>query len=243
MSISDDQFILLEKVSKILLGTYNFRDLARQSVALVVKELKNQGLVAAGVFRVLASENKLSAYAYSTKYSRVIDKILPARFSELSISLAETKNLAVKAAVTDQIQQSRRLADFSSGVLADDVTNRVQRFTKTKLGIAFPIHSRSGRVAGVILFAVTEEKLSGEQMALFQTFANQLGLAFSNAIAFEKLMHQYKQKSEDVHDHDNEPSIKFTLRITPREDKRLEELARNRGITKAELIRELLDKI
>lgn len=243
MSTSDDRAILLEKIQKLLLGTHDFRDLAKGAADLIVRESKNQGLVAAALFRVHANENKLSAYAYSTKLMRPVDKLLPKSFSDLSISLTEIKNLTVKTALTDQIQQSKKIADFSYGVLPEVVTNQVQKFIKAKQGISFPIHTRSGRVAGVILFAVTDEKISAEMLALFQTFANQLGLAFSNVFAFEKLMHQYKQKTSDVHDHDNEPSIKFTLRITPRQDKNLERMARERGKTKAELIRELLDRL
>src|SRR3990167_8714719 len=103
MDSNDDQTILLKKTSEILLGTYDFKDLAHKAVDLIVKQLRGQGLAAAGVFRAHPNENLLRAYAYSSKYSKVVDKILPTRFSELSISLSDAKNLAVKTVVTDQV--------------------------------------------------------------------------------------------------------------------------------------------
>lgn len=239
----DQQAILLKKTSEILLGAHDFRDLAKNAVDLVVKQLKAQGLVGAGIFRVHQNENILSAYAYSARYTNIVDRLLPAKFSDLRISLAETKNLVVRTILTNQIQQSRNLADFSHGVVSEATTDKIQKLMRAKMGITFPIETRSGRVAGAILLALKEEKLSGEQLSLFETFASQLGLAFSNTFAFEKLMHQYQQKAESETDPDDEPSIKFTLRITPRQDKRLEQLAREKGTTKAELIREFLQKI
>ena len=42
---------------------------------------------------------------------------------------------------------------------------------------------------------------------------------------------------------ENIPSKKFTLRISPKQNKNLERLAREAGKTKAELLRKLLDNI
>ena len=115
-----------------------------------------------------------------------------------------------------------------------------------RLGISFPIRVRSGKVAGVLLLILSQPKITGQQLVLFETLADQLGLAFSNVMAFEKLMEKYQQglkkelanlNLEDI------PAIKFTLRITPKENKTLERLMREQGKTKAEIIRELLDKL
>ena len=118
----------------------------------------------------------------------------------------------------------------------------MQMLMKAKSFMSFPIATHN-RIAGAILFASSAGEIDSEQITLFETFARQLALAFSNVFAFEKLMHQYQQKFKSENDPDNIPSVKFTLRITPAEDKKLDALARARGKTKAELIREFLDRI
>ena len=80
---------------------------------------------------------------------------------------------------------------------------------------------------------------------MFEAFVDQLGLAFFNVQAFEKLMTKYRHDAEAEflgRNEENMPSVKFTLRITPKEDKKLEQAARERGSTKAEVIRDLLDR-
>lgn len=242
----DQQASLFNQTTHILLGTYDFRDLAEKAVNLVVKTLKNQGIIGAAIFRINLQDNNLHAFAYSTKYKHIIDKILPSKFSELKIPLSDTSNLILKAITHNQIQQSKRLIDFSRGGLSENITDKVQKLMGVKLIIALPIRVRSGKPAGAILFGLNEEALTPEQLNLFEFFSNQLGLAFSNVFSFEKLTAKYDQnvarQSLAINEEDI-PTIKFTLRITPKENKLLERLARTRGQTKAEILRELLDKI
>lgn len=240
----DDQALLLKKITSVFLGTHDFRQLARTAADLLLREARNKKVIGAGIFRVHAKENLLYAYAYSTRYRRIIDSILPVKFSELNVPLTLTENLVARAAATDQLQHSRRLADFSRGAVAEDLTDRIQKIVKGRSAVALPIHTRSGRVEGVLMLILTEDKFSADQLALFQTFADQLGLAFSNVFAFERLMQRYEHLAkENFVEKENIPSVKFTLRITPKEDKKLEQAARQQGRTKAEIIRELLDRI
>lgn len=242
----DEQTLLLKKITTIFLGTHDFQQLARQAVDLIVNELSKQGVVTAAIGRIHEKDKVIYAYAYSNKYRRLIDKLLPKKFSELNVSLERTDNLAVRTVVTNQIQQSKRVADYSRGMLPDSLTDKIQSIMKGRLGISFPIRIRSGKPAGVLLLLLKEEKITGQQLVLFETIADQLGLAFSNVFAFEKLLEKYKQSAEsDLASLNQEdiPSIKFTLRITPRQNKNLDKLARERGKTKAEILRELLGNI
>lgn len=241
----DNQSLLLKKITHVFLGTYDFRELANRAVILIVKELKNKNVVIAGIGRMHEKDNLLYAYAYATKYHRTIDKLLPAKFSEFNIPLSGTDNFSVRAATTNQIQQSPKIADFSRGILSESLSDKIQKIVGAKLMVGLPIRVRSRKVAGVLLLGLRNDKLTGDQLVLFETIAEQLGLAFSNVFAFEKLAAKYDQNVarqslainvEDV------PTIKFTLRITPKENELLEKLAREQGQTKAEIIRGLLDK-
>lgn len=240
----DEQTLLLKKITTIFLGTHDFQQLARQAVDLIVSELNKQGVVTAAIGRMHEKDNVIYAYAYSNKYRRLIDKLLPRKFSDLNVSLDRTDNLAVRTVVANQIQQSKRVADYSRGMLPDSLTDKIQSIMKGKLCISFPIRTRSGKAAGVLLLLLKDEKMTGQQLVLFETIADQLGLAFSNVMAFEKLVEKYQQtlqkdltslNTEDI------PSIKFTLRITPKQDRNLSRLGREKGMTKAELIRDRLD--
>ena len=237
-----DESLLLKKITSIFLGTHDFHELARRAVDLIVKELKSQGIATAGIGRVHEKENLLSAYAYATKFRRTIDKLLPSKFNQLSVPLSRTDNLGVRTVVTGQIQQSKKMADFSRGIISDELIDKIQKIMRGRLSICFPIKIRSGKVVGMLLLVTREEKITGEQLVLFETFAEQLGLAFANTMAFEKLITRYKKEQASEINEENLPSIKFTLRITPKQNKNLDRLARERGKTKAELIREILEK-
>src|SRR3989344_1905326 len=70
---TDKQAILLKKTTALLVGTHDFRQLARQVTDLVVKELNDQNLVGAAIFRVHENENSLYAYTYANKYHKLIE--------------------------------------------------------------------------------------------------------------------------------------------------------------------------
>lgn len=238
--------VLLQKITHLLIGAYDFRELARRAVELVRKELKGQGIATAAIGRLHEKDNLIYAYAYSTKYQKLIDRLLPARFSEFNIALSRTDNLAVQTVLTGQMQQSKRVADFSRGMIEDALADKIQKTMGGKLAMSLPIRLRSGKIAGVLLLLLSQERFTPEQVALFETVASQLGLAFSNVFAFEKLMQRYQRSQQlaetDISEEDL-PSVKFTLRISPRENKNLERLARERAKTKAEVMRELLDRL
>jgi len=94
------------------------------------------------------------------------------------------------------------------------------------------------------LLALNNPQLSGEQLVLFEVFADQLGLAFSNIMEFERLMAKYQNLTKRfLASEEDAPSVKFTLRITPKENEKLEKLARDKKRTKAEIIRDFLDEV
>ena len=239
----DRQTILLKKTTALLLGTRDFRNLAREVTSLIVKELRDQNVIGAAVFRLHSQENLIYAYTYANKYRRIIDSLLPGEFSQLNVSLSQADNYIVKAVLTNHIQHSEKLADFSRGVLPEGVSVRAQKIMKARFFVAFPIRLKSNKVAGVILLALSDARLSGEQLVFFETLAGQLGLAFSNVLEFERLMARFQNLSSGfVSSAEDKPSVKFTLRVTRKENAKLEKLAKERKRTKAEVIRELLEK-
>ncbi|OGN29718.1 MAG: hypothetical protein A3A33_04475 [Candidatus Yanofskybacteria bacterium RIFCSPLOWO2_01_FULL_49_25] len=240
-----DQALLLEKTSRVLTGTYDFQKLAQQACDLIYKELKHDGFVGSGLFRVRPETNELYAYAYTAPSRRLIDALLPIQFSKLHLSMNADDNLTIRTARTGQSYESARFADFSRHALPDIVVDKIQKILKLKKCVSFPIFAKSGKVAGVLLCDFSDESAVARHVPLIQTFAKQLGLSFSNIFAFERLMNSYRKEkgaNEATKDEANIPSVKFTLRLTPNQIKKLESLSRDRHKTKAEVIRDVIDK-
>lgn len=238
-----DQALLLEKTSHILIGAHDFQKLAQEAVDLIFHELKNDGIVGVGILRVHSENNELYAYAYNALHKKLLDKILPIPFSKMHLTLDAKDNLLIRSVHLNQMQQTDRLADATKHVIPDVIADQIQKILGMKLFVAIPITSKSGRVSGVIIYDSTTKTISPALMSILQTFARQLGLAFSNIFAFEKLARTYKKEfNAQTIQQDQVPSVKFTLRLTPQQIKKLDSLASERSKTKAELIRELLDK-
>lgn len=159
-----DETLLIKKITSIFIGTHDFRELARRAVDLIVKELKSQGVVTAGIGRVHEKEGLLYAYAYTTKFRRTIDKLLPAKFDQLYVPLSRTDNFGVRTVITGQIQQSKKLADFARGIVSDELIEKIQKIMRGKLAISFPIKIRSGKVVGMLLLVTSEEKIKNPQI-------------------------------------------------------------------------------
>ncbi len=240
-----DKTQLLEKTTSVLMGTHEFQDLARKSVDLIVQGMKSKGVSAAAVFRINQQSQTLYAYAYSAKRRTLIDALLPAKFSQLNLPLTSADNLIVKAAATGQKQQGTDMYAFTRGVLSELAAVSLKKILGANLLISLPVHSKSGKVAGALFLVLKKSVLEADELELFETYAQQLGLAFSNVFAFERLMGAYKKKmqSEEASaDEEDIPSIKFTLRLSPRQYKKLNTLVAKSKKTRAEVIREVIDK-
>ncbi|MEK7583247.1 MAG: GAF domain-containing protein, partial [Patescibacteria group bacterium] len=240
------QALLLEKTTRVLTGTYDFQKLAQQAVDLIVHEQPKDILISAAIFRAYPEKNEMRAYAYTTRgFRKVIDSLLPVKFEDLRGSLSWTDNLTMHTYLSNKMQSSTKLSDFSKHIWPDIISDTVQKTLKARLFITFPITLKSGKVAGVFMYSSPRTEIPMEELNLFQTFAHQLGLAFSNVFAFERLMQKYKKDSATdslTKPETNTPSVKFTLRITPNQLKNLERVSKAQQKNKADLIRDLLDK-
>lgn len=230
---------VIEKINTVFLGTRDFRQLAERAVDLMTAELKNEGILSASIFRVHPDENRLYAYAFSSRAFDAVNKLYPKKFSDLSVSLDESSNLLVKAVQTKEEQEGDHLYDFARPALNELVSAAVQRLVGAKHGIAYPLRLRQSKVAGVILFSVGERAISERQRVLLETFRSQLELAFENVMEFERVVERYKRSV--VSDDENKPTVHFMLRITPKQNTSLEQKAKGAKLDKTSYIRSWLD--
>lgn len=240
-----DHLTFVEKINSVFLGTRDFRELAEQSVKLMTQELRDEGVLGTAMYRVHPQENRIYAYAFSSRSFDAVNKLFPRKFSELSLPITETSNLLVRTAVDRAEQDSDSVYDFSRPVLDRTTSNAIQRAIGLSHLISYPLRLKQGKVAGVVLFGVENKEISERQRILFETFRSQLELALENIIEFEQVVERYKRsiaKTLPAAHEQNIPTIRFTLRITPKQNKLLEQKSREKETDKASLIRSWIDE-
>ena len=243
--IQKENLALIEKINHVFLGTRDFRSLADQTVKLIVEEVKGEGIVSAAIFRVHTKDKSLYAYSYASRSFGIVDKLFPKRFSELNVSLSEETNLLVKTLSTREAQESNRLYDFSRPALTERTANAIQKVMGFGYAIAYPLRMRQGKVAGVVLFGVSGGKIEDQQRVLLDAFRLQLELAFENVTEFEYVVERYKRsiaKTFTKTHEENIPTVRLTLRITPKQNILLEKRAMEKGMDKTSFIRSLIEE-
>ena len=230
---------VIEKINSVFLGARDFRKLAEQSVNLIANELRSAGVLGAAVFRVHENEEKLYSYAYAARAFEAVERLLPRKFSELSVILNDKDNLLVRAVITKEIQQGTRLYDFARPTLNEAVSLSIQKVVGYKFVIAYPLRLKQGKVSGVLAFALENDTPNDEQKLLLETFRLQFELAFENVLEFERVVKRYEKSVVPIDE--SKPSVHFMLRITPRQNALLVQRAKEAGLDKTSYIRSWLD--
>jgi len=230
---------VIEKINAVFLGARDFRKLAERSVNLMTNQLRSAGVLGTAVFRVHEEEEKLYSYAYAARAFEAVERLLPRKFSELSLTLRDKDSLLVQAVMTKEIQQGTRLYDFARPTLSEAISASIQKVVGYKYVIAYPLRLGQGKVSGVLAFALENDTPTDEQKLLLETFRLQFELAFENVLEFERVVKRY-QKSVTTND-ESRTSVHFMLRITPKQNALLEQRAKEMGLDKTSYIRSWID--
>ncbi len=229
----------------MFLGTRDFKELADRAVRLIASELRGEGVVGVAILRVRPEEKSLYAYAYDARAFDIVDKLFPKKFAELNVPLENQDNLMVQALMSREPREGDHLYDFSFPALNQITAAAVQKTIGIGRFIAYPIRLKQGKSAGVVLFGLEGKTITDHQRILLEAFRSQLELAFENVLEFENVVDRYKRKmaqaSPKGHEEDI-PTVRFTLRITPKQNAALDKLARKGNTDKATLIRQLIDR-
>lgn len=240
----EENLSLVEKINSVFLGTRDFKVLAERAVNLMTDQLKHEGIVSATIYRVHPEQKAVYAYALSSKSFEAINKLLPDKLTELHVSLDEVSNLLVKAILTREEQEGDHLYDFAKPALNETVSAAIQRMAGVRHGIVYPLRLKQGKVAGAILFGIEGKVIESRQRVILEAFRSQLELAFENVIEFERVVERYKRSIaktfEKTHE-ENIPTVRFTLRITPKQNRVLDQMAKEKSTDKASFIRTLID--
>ena len=146
---------------------------------------------------------------------------------------------------TRQEQESSHLYDFSKPTLNEFTCKAIQRTIGLSHMIAYPLRLKQGKAAGVVSFAIENPRLEERQRIVLEAFRSQLELAFENVLEFEQVVERYKRSVAKTSPHKHEqniPTVRFTLRITPRQNATLAKLAKEAKTDKASLIRSWIDE-
>jgi hypothetical protein len=241
----NESIALLQKVNSVFLGTRDFKQLAQNAVSLMTSEFKNEGVVAAIIYRVHQEDRTLRPYAFSSMANMAIDKMFPKKFEDLHVSLDDPSNLLVRAVNSRQEQEGSSLYEFVRPVISEHIAEVIQRIGGGKYAVAYPLRLKQGRVAGVLFFGIKNEVIEDKQRILLEAFRSQLELAFENVIEFERVAERYKRmvaKTFGKTHEEDVPTVRFTLRITPKQNDALNVLAKKSLVDKASFLRTLIDK-
>ncbi|MDP3965368.1 MAG: hypothetical protein Q8Q13_01045 [bacterium] len=241
----EENLSLVEKINSVFLGTRDFKVLAERAVNLMTDQLKHEGIVSATIYRVHPEEKAVYAYAFSSRTFDAVNKLLPKKLTELHVSIDESSNLLVKSILRREEQEGDSLYDFAKPALNETVAGTIQRMVGARHGIVYPLRLKQGKVAGAILFGVEGKVIEDRQRVILEAFRSQLELAFENVLEFERVVERYKRSVaktfEKTHEEDI-PTVRFTLRITPKQNSVLDKMAKEKSVDKASFIRSLIDK-
>lgn len=218
---------LINKINSALVGTLDFRELARQAAQIVLRELD---LAAVAIFRVDHQTGEMRPYAYATKLQGPsVTKIArqPTMYSRES--LMDTGQNPAGA-------HQHRTFDSHAGI------EQLQKDSGTRFHTSLPLRI-GGRVEGVLFCATRQGRLTKNQFSLLKTAADQLGLAMANVMAHEQIIEQYKKTlGKKSSPKTKVPKIKFTLRITKEIEQFLTYKVTNTKHSKADYVRRYLEK-
>jgi len=236
---------VLQKTAKALGGGADIKKIAQMAVDLVVRDGKEYGVVASSIYMINSDINKLQGFVFTSRLSSVLGRLIPGGFAGLKLSISAKDNLMVKTAVTKVVQRSHDLRDYGRGAVPDAVSSAVAKALGGKLYVSVPIELRNAQVAGVILYLLNEAELEGYQLEFLKSFAKQLGIAISNARAFERNIESFElevEKRSRKRNPDDIPTVKFGVRLTPRQDREVKKRAKEEGLTKTELVRSIISE-
>ena len=240
-----EDLALLQKVNSVFLGTCDFKQLAQSAVNLMTSELKSEGVVAAIIYRVHPEDRTLRPYAFSSRANTAIDKMFPRKFEDLHVSLDDPSNLLIKAINSRQELEGSSLYEFVRPVINEPIAEVIQRVGGGKYAVAYPLRLKQGKTAGVLFFGLSTPTVIDSQRILLEAFRSQLEMAFENVMEFERVAERYKRMIaktfEKTHEEDI-PTVRFTLRITPKQNAVLDKMAKEKLTDKASFIRSLIDK-
>lgn len=222
---------LINKINSALVGTLDFRELARQAAQIVLRELD---LAAVAIFRVDHQTGEMHPYAYATKIRQAqITKIARQTISGPAVSPD-----------SPSIDDARSWKASSTAALPGSIKDAAgERMLATRFHTSLPLKTK-GKTEGVLFCATQQGRLTPEQLSLLKTAADQLGLAISNVIAHENIITQFKNSLKPSSEKDGKiPKIKFTLRITKEIEQFLNYKVANTKHSKADYVRAYLEKM
>lgn len=228
---------LINKINLALVGTLDFKELAKQATQIVLQELD---LAAVAIFRVDHMTNEMRPYAYATKIRPAqITRIARQPFPGTPLAPNHApENLTAETARTGKINTSASIKEFDKSSTAP----QVQKTLATRFHISLPLKTK-GKTEGVLFCATQQGRLTPEQLSLLKTAADQLGLAIENVMAHEQIIAQYKESLlQGEKKVAKIPKIKFTLRITKEIEQFLTYKIANTKQSKADYVRTYLEK-
>lgn len=177
---------ILRGLDQIIMNTLDINRMCQKIVDTISWEM---GYVGGLIALIDEKRHLLRAMAISqTPSFDRIQKILPQRLNQFTLSLSEKTSPLIKAILTSKEGYYNKMSELYAPVLPPEIAEKIQRDTGVKTNVVWPL-SAKGKKLGVVVLGVQKEvnKISGREKELMQAFADQTGIALENASLYESL--------------------------------------------------------
>jgi len=190
----------LWRIDRVILDTLDFKELTKEVVNVVLKELDYLKLGYQIIVLTLLNKKKKTVERVSiskTKAAATALEETPIPFKEIVIPLKEKENLLVKAVKNKKIYFTHDLSDVLYPEANRRVWRKIQKACNIKTSMIYPIVVR-GKSIGAMIFSLSKgaNKISKYEKEILAGFTNAVGIAVENATLYKRLKKTNKRLRE-----------------------------------------------
>lgn len=231
----------LIETDRLLSGYLDCDKLLEKVVQLTRETLKFE---VAALFVREPGESKIKIHSISSRVpTDKLFRVLGQGHMGIRMPLLPTCNYLTRCFASGATFIDKNLVKFVEPYFSKAVcdTLKVVSFTKSFMVSAI---KHGDAVDAVLFIGNSQENFTEKDQDLIEQFCQRISFAMANAAAHERVMERFRRLylARARRTDEEKADIKFTLRITPKIEKYLSWKTQNTDLTKADYLREMIDK-
>ncbi|HRI05586.1 MAG TPA: GAF domain-containing sensor histidine kinase [Candidatus Dojkabacteria bacterium] len=190
-----DELEIISYLSSKILSTLDNEALIQESINNLVAKYKLLG----GIILLREGNYLVAKTISSSPIANNFLKIIGAPIDALKLPIAkDSDNYIVKSINIKKVVQGSNLADFTRGVISENLAIAAKRVTRSNYCISIPIVNKKEALGAIYLTKTVNENFNRD-IPIFQLFADQVGIALVNAQLYENEQKQVEElKSKNI---------------------------------------------
>ncbi|MCA9375555.1 MAG: GAF domain-containing protein [Candidatus Doudnabacteria bacterium] len=192
------QIATLKEVNETIVVDLNLEEVTQKIVDSIVELF---GYLGGTLF--LANQKSGTVYSHTVSNTRLIKRAvekLDKPITEHTTPIIDPENLIGRTVAEGKSFRSVQLSDFIVPTVSARTADVIQRMTRMKLTISYPLKYGS-KTIGAWMFHVKKSSLSEEENKLMQLFSDQISIAIYNARLYSRVQDQVEEldaKTKDL---------------------------------------------